>query len=183
MKIEKRLLVVAALAVCLVAVTATVASGAVWKDNHSNLGSQVSFNVTGGEVFETGSGGMSCEVFGTIQAQSGSTGTVQKWEVKNCSGAFGNLAGCQVSATQPTSNPWQLHVETSDIKVTNLRIRRTFKAGCAVSELDKTVTMTLTPKPELTTVTEYEFIGESGTYKSFGSFQVDSPNSGTYGIG
>ncbi len=74
MKIEKRLLVVAALAVCLVAVTATVASGAVWKHNHSNLGSQVSFNVTGGEVLQTGSGGMSCEVFGTIQAQSGSTG-------------------------------------------------------------------------------------------------------------
>lgn len=183
MKIEKRLLVVAALAVCLVAVTATVASGAVWKHNHSNLASQVSFNVTGGEVFQTGSGGMSCEVFGTIQAQAGSTGAVQKWEVKNCSAAFGNLAGCQVSATQPTGNPWQLHVETSDIKVTNLRLRRTFKAGCAVSEIDKTVTMTLTPKPGLTTVTEYEFVGENGTYKSFGSFKVDSPNSGTYGIG
>jgi hypothetical protein len=183
MKIDKRLLVALALAACLVTVSATVASGAVWKDNHSNLGSQVSFNVTGGEVFETGSGGMSCEVLGTIQAQSGSTGTVQKWEVKNCSGAFGNLAGCQVSATQITGNPWQLHVETSDIKVTSLRIRRTFKAGCAVSELDKTVTMTLTPKPELTTVTEYEFFGESGTYKSFGSFKVDAPNSGTYGIG
>jgi hypothetical protein len=183
MKIEKRLLVAAALAACLVTVSATVASGAVWKDNHSNLGSQVSFNVTGGEVFETGSGGMSCEVLGTIQAQSGSTGTVQKWEVKNCSGAFGNLSGCQVLATQPTGGPWTLHVETFDIKVTNLRIRRTFKAPCPVSEIDKVVQMTLTPKPELTTVTEYEFHGNNGTYTSFGSFTVDAPNSGTYGIG
>lgn len=185
MKTKKRLLVVAGLAVCLVTVTAAVASGAVWKHNHSSLGSQVSFNVTGGEVFDTGSGGMSCEVLGTIQAQSGSTGTVQKWEVKNCSGAFGNLAGCQVSATQPTGGPWQLHVETTDIKITSLRIRRTFKAGCAVSEIDKTVTMTLTPapKPELTTLTEFEFEGVNGAYKSFGSFSVDAPNSGTYGIG
>lgn len=183
MKIDKRLLVVAALAACLVTVSATVASGAVWKHNHSSLGSQVSFNVSGGEVFETGSGGMSCEVFATIQAQSGSTGAVQKWEVKNCSGAFGNLAGCQVSATQEIGKPWQLHVETSDIKITNLRLRRTFKAGCAVSEIDKTMTMTLTPKPELTTVTEYEFEGTNGTHKAFGSFKVDAPNSGTYGIG
>ncbi len=45
------------------------------------------------------------------------------------------------------------------------------------------MTMTLTPKPELTTVAEYEFVGENGTYKSFGSFKVDAPNSGTYGIG
>ena len=183
MKPKKRLLAVGALATCLVAITAAVASGAVWKVNHLNLGSQVSFNVTGGEVFETGSGGMSCEVFGTIQAQSGSTGAVQKWEVKNCSGAFGNLAGCQVSATQPTGSPWQLHVESTDIKVTNLRIRRTFKGTCSVSEIEKVVTMTLTPKPELTTVTEYEFHGNNGTYTSFGSFKVDAPNSGTYGIG
>ncbi len=183
MNTKKRLPIAAVLSICLVTVTAAAASGAVWKHGHSNLGSQVSFNVTGGEVFETGSGGMNCEVLATIQAQTGSTGTVQKWEVKNCSGAFGNLSGCQVSATQPTGGPWQLHVEASDIKVTSLRIRRTFKAPCPVSEIEKVVTMTLTPKPELTTVNEYEFHGNSGTYTSFGSFTVDAPNAGTYGIG
>jgi hypothetical protein len=182
MKIDKRLLVALALAACLLTVTATVASGAVWKDNHSNLTNQVPINVTGGEVFETGSGGMSCEVLGTITAQSGSTGTITKWEVKNCSGGFGNLAGCEVGATQPTGTPWTLHVEAADIKVTNMRIRRTFKAGCPVSEIEKVVTMTLTPIP-LTTATEFEFHGNNGTYTSFGSLTIDAPNSGTYGIG
>ena len=182
MKGKKRLLVVAALAVCLVAVTATVASGGVWKHNHSNLTSTVFFSAAGGEVFETGSGAMSCEVLATITAQPGSTGAITTWDVKNCSGASGNLAGCEVATTQATGLPWQLHVETADIKVTNPRIRRTFKAPCAVSEIDKTVTKTLTLIPA-TTATEFEFEGVNGLYKTFGSQTILPPAKGTYGIG
>ncbi len=183
MKAKKRLFAVAVLAVCLATVTATVASGAVWKHNHSNLASQVPIDATGGEVFETGSGSMACEVLATIAAQPGSTGSITKWEVKNCSGASGSLAGCQVAATQPKGLPWTLHIDqTPDITVPNMRIRRTFNSPCAVSEVDKTVTMTMRPIP-LTTATDFEFEGTNGTYKSFGSLTIDPPNKGTYGIG
>lgn len=182
MKIDKRLLVVLALAASMFAVTASSASAAVWKHGASNLAKHVSIGLTGGEVFETGSGGMSCEVLATITTAGGSTGTITTWDVKNCSGAFGNLVGCQVLATEVKTIPLTLHVDAADLTITNLRIRRTFKAGCAVSEIDKTVTMTMTPDV-LGAITAFEFVGTSGTYKSFGSFTVNSPNAGTYGIG
>jgi len=182
MKIDKRLLAVLALAASLFAITASSASAAVWKHGGSNLAKHVEIGLTGGEVFETGTGGMSCEVFATITTAGGSTGTIKKWEFKNCSGAFGDLAGCSVLATEAKTLPWTLDVLTADLSVTNMRIRRTFKAGCKISELDKTVTMTMTPDVT-TAITGFEFLGTNGTYKSFGSFTVNSPNSGTYGIG
>lgn len=183
MKIDKRLLVALALAACLLAMSASAAFSAVWKHGAANLAKHTEIGLTGGEVFETGSGGMSCEVLATITTSGGSTGTIKKWEVKNCSGAFGNLAGCQVLATEAKVLPWTLHVDAADLTVTNMRLRRTFKAGCAITELDKTVTMTMTPKAPASAITEFEFVGTSSPYKSFGSFTVDSPNSGTYGIG
>jgi hypothetical protein len=183
MKIDKRLLVVTALAVTMLAVTASAASAAVWKHGGSNLAKHTEIGLTGGEVFETGSGGMSCEVSATITTSGGSTGTIKKWEVKNCSGAFGNLVGCEVSATEAKSLPWTLHVNTADLSVTNMRIRRVFKNGCKVAEVDKTVTMTLTPNVT-SAITSFEFVSTTGSpYKSFGSFTVNAPNSGTYGIG
>ncbi len=182
MKIDKRLLVVMALAVSMLAVTASSASAAVWKHGGSNLAKHTEINLTGGEVFNTGSGGMSCEVLATITTSGGSTGTIKKWEVKNCSGAFGNLVGCEVSATEAKSLPWTLDVNTADLSITNMRIRRVFKNGCKVAEVDKTVTMTMTPDVT-TAITAFEFHGLNGTYTSFGSFTVDAPNSGTYGIG
>jgi hypothetical protein len=183
MKIDKRLLLAGlALAVCMFAVTASSASAAVWKDKGVNLAKHVEIGLTGGEVFETGTGGMSCEVLATITTSGGSTGTIKKWEVKNCSGGFGELAGCEVLATEAKSLPWTLDVNAADLSITNMRIRRTFKNGCKVKEVDKTVTMTMTPDVT-TAITAFEFLGTNGSYKSFGSFTVDSPNSGTYGIG
>lgn len=183
MKTNKRaLLAVLALTASLLAVTASSASAAVWKHGGSNLAKHVEIGLTGGEVFETGTGGMSCEVFATITTSGGSTGTIKKWEVKNCSGAFGDLAGCSVLATEAKSLPWTLDVNATDLSVTSMRIRRTFKAGCKISEVDKTVTMTMTPDVT-SAITSFEFLGTTGTYKSFGSFTVDAPNSGTYGIG
>lgn len=183
MKIDKRLLVVLALAVSMLVVTASSASAAVWKHGGSNLAKHTEIGLTGGEVFETGTGGMSCEVFATITTSGGSTGTIKKWEVKNCGGAFGDLVGCQVLATEAKTLPWTLDVNTADLSVTSMRIRRTFKAGCKISELDKTVTMTMTPDV-LGAITSFEFTSTTGSpYKAFGSFTVNAPNSGTYGIG
>ncbi len=183
MKMKKRLLVVAALVVCLTAVTATAAFGAVWKDKGTNLTKFVSIGLTGGEVFETGAGGMSCEVLATITTSGGSTGKITKWEVKNCGNGFDNLMGCAVSTTEARDLPWTIDVNATDLSVTGAHIRRTFKAGCAVTEIDKTVaTLTMTTSSP-TAITGFEFLGTTGTYKQFGSFTVDSPNSGTYGIG
>lgn len=184
MKLHKRLLLAVLVAmVGALAVSAASASAAVWKHSGVNLAKHTEIGLTGGEVFNSGTGGMSCEVFATITTSGGSTGTIKKWEVKNCSGAFGDLVGCSVLATEPKNLPWTLDVNTADLTVTNMRIRRTFKAGCKISELDKTVaSMTMTPDVT-TAITAFEFHGLSGTYTSFGSFEVDAPNAGTYGIG
>lgn len=183
MKFDKRLLLaVLALAIGVLSINASVASAAVWKHGGSNLAKHTEIGLTGGEVFETGTSGMSCEVFATITTSGGSTGTIKKWEVKNCKGGFGELAGCEVSATEPKNLNWTLDVLTSDLSITSMRIRRTFKVGCPIKELDKTVTMTMTPDV-LGAITSFEFVGTTTGYKSFGSFTVNAPNSGTYGIG
>lgn len=184
MKIDKRLLL-AGMVVALVSLTAAASAlGAVWKDKGTNVASAIEIGFTGGEVFESSEGnGMSCEVLATLKTSGGSTGTISKWEVKNCSGAFGSFAGCQVSVTEAKSLPWTVTVNATDISIANMRIRRTFKNGCKTTELDKTVTsMTMTLNTP-SAITETEFNGINGTYKSFGSLKVNSPNSGTYGIG
>jgi hypothetical protein len=188
MKSNKRLLLaVLALAVGLLGVNASSASAAVWKHGGSNLAKHTEIGLTGGEVFETGTvetgtSGMSCEVLATITTSGGSTGTIKKWEVKNCGGGFGELAGCEVSATEPKNLAWALDVNTADLSVTSARIRRTFKTGCKIKELDKTVTITMTPDAP-GAITSFEFSGSTTAYTAFGSFTVNAPNSGTYGIG
>ncbi|HEX5928068.1 MAG TPA: hypothetical protein VFY48_01610 [Solirubrobacterales bacterium] len=183
MKFDKRLLLaMLCVAIGAFAINASAATAAVWKHGGSNLAKHTEIGLTGGEVFETATGGMSCEVFATITTSGGSTGTIKKWEVKNCGGAFGTLAGCQVLATEAKSLPWTLDVNASDLSVTSMRIRRTFKNGCSITELDKTVTMTMTPDVPAA-ITEFEFHGSTSGYTSFGSLTVNSPNSGTYGIG
>jgi hypothetical protein len=183
MKVHKRLLLaVLVIAIGSLAVSASAASAAVWKHGGSNLAKHTEIGLTGGEVFESGTSGMSCEVLATITTSGGSTGTIKKWEVKNCGGGFGELAGCEVLATEAKSLPWTLHVNAADLSVTSMRIRRTFKAGCKIKEIDKTVTMTMTPDV-LGAITSFEFTGSTTGYKAFGSFTVNSPNSGTFGIG
>lgn len=183
MKFDKRLLAALALAAGLLAINASAASAAVWKDKGVNVASHVSFNLTGGEVFDTGAGGMSCQVFATITTEGGSTGKISKWEVKSCSGAFGNLSACEVLATEAKGLPWTVDVNAADLTITNMRLRRTFKNGCAIKEVDKTVTSTTVTPDVASAIAEVEFLGVNGEYESFGSLAVDAPNAGTYGIG
>ena len=183
MKLSRYLLAVLALAVCMTTVAAAAAFGAVWKDKGTNVTSFISIGLTGGEVFETGSGGMTCEVFATITTSGGSTGKVTKWEVKNCGNGFDNLLGCTVVATEAKDLPWTVDVNATDLSVTGVRLRRTFKAGCAVTEIDKTVTLTMTTGSPVSNHRVRISGDHRRTYKQFGSFTVNSPNSGTSGIG
>jgi hypothetical protein len=185
MSFKMRLLIACAVAAIASMAVAAVAFGFAWKDKGTNIASTKTINLTGGEVWEspTPTSGMSCEVLATLQMETGGLGKITKWEVKNCGGGFGEFTGCSVLATEAKNLPWTVDLTTADFKITNMRIRRTFKAGCKKTELDKTVAeMTVTPN-KTTEMSEMEFTGTKETYKSFGSFKVDSPNAATYGWG
>jgi hypothetical protein len=184
MKIDKRLLL-AGMAVAVTmfaAVSTSSASAAVWKDKGVNVTKLVSIGLTGGEIFESGTSGMSCEIVATLTTEGGSTGKITKWETKKCSGGFGEFAKCELASSESKGLPWTVDVNATDLTFTNMHIRRTFKAGCPVAELDKTVSSTVTLITP-TEITEMEFSGSIAGYKAFGSLTVDAPNSGTYGIG
>jgi hypothetical protein len=184
MKIDKRLLL-AGLAIAVTmfaAVSTSSASAAVWTDKGVNVTKLISIGLTGGEIFESGTSGMSCEIVATLTTEGGSTGKITKWETKKCSGGFGEFAKCELATSESKGLPWTVDVNTTDLTFTNMRIRRTFKAGCPVAELDKTVTSTVELEVP-TAITEVEFNGAIAGYKAFGSLTVDAPNSGTYGIG
>jgi hypothetical protein len=184
---QKRLAIAAAVIACFALAFPVLASAAVWKHKGVNLAKFVELGLPGGEIFETEisgeDSGMSCEVKATMTTEGGSTAKITKYEIKSCSGSFGKMAGCTVSAKEAKGLPWTVDVNATDLTITNMRIRRTFNAGCAVAELDKTigsVTVTLnTPSA----ITEMEFSGSIVGYKAFGSWKVEGLNSGTYGIG
>jgi hypothetical protein len=185
MKIDKRLLLAGlAIAVTMFAtVSASSASAAVWKDKGVNVTKLISIGITGGEIFESGTSGMSCEIVATLTTEGASTGKITKWETKKCSGGFGEFAKCELATSESKGLPWTVDVNETDLTFTNMRIRRTFKAGCPVAELDKTVTSTVTLLSP-TEISEMEFTGSiAGPYKAFGSLKVEAGIAGTYGIG
>jgi len=185
MKIKKRFLLagVAAAIAMFAAVSTAPASAAVWKDKGVNVTKLISIGLTGGEVFELGTSGMSCEIVATLTTEGGSTGKITKWETKKCSGGFGEFAKCELAASESKSLPWTVDVNATDLTITNMRIRRTFKAGCPKTEVDKTLTTNTVTLNTPSAITAVEYVGSIAGYKAFGSFTVDAPNSGTYGIG
>jgi hypothetical protein len=64
-----------------------------------------------------------------------------------------------------------------------MHLKRTFNAGCAVTETNKTVTSSTVTLNTPTAITEMSYTGEITGYKAFGSFTVEGANSGKYGIG
>ena len=185
MNIDRRLLL-AGLAIAVTmfaAVSTSSASAAVWKDKGVNVTKLISIGLTGGEVFELGTSGMSCEILATMTTEGGSTGKVTKWETKKCSGGFGEFAKCELATSESKNLPWTVDVNATDLTITNMRIRRTFKAGCPQTEVDKTLTTSTVTLNTPSAITEMEYSGSIVGYKAFGSFTVDAPNSGTYGIG
>jgi hypothetical protein len=186
MKNQHRLAVVVAVCACFALALPALASAAVWKHKGVTLAKFTELGLPGGEVFEAEisgeKSGMSCEVKATLTTEGGSTAKITKYEIKSCSGSFGKLSGCTVSAKEAKGLPWTVHVNASDLTITNMRIRRTFNAGCAVTELDKTISPTVTLNTP-SAITEMEFNGSILGYKAFGSWNVEGLNAGTYGIG
>jgi hypothetical protein len=191
-----------ALAMAAVLATAAVAAAAVWKDKGVEVKEVREFNLTGSELFEVKEGGvekggMSCPVQATIKIENGTTSKVTKfnWTGAACS-RFGTVFGsCTLSKWEATGLPWPIEsITTTNFKVKSETIKRTFAAGCGILTLESTVTGGIwTPVGSATAIAELEFAGGTQTakkektttveYKSFGSLTVDSPNSGTYGIG
>lgn len=185
MKLDRRLLLAGlAIAVTMLgAMSTSAASAAVWKDKGTNVTKLITINLTGGEIFESGTSGMSCEIVAVLTTEGGSTGKITKWETKKCSGGFGEFAKCELASSESKSLPWTVDVNATDLTFTNMRIRRTFKAGCPITELEKTVSPTVTLLSP-TAITEMEFNGSiAGPYKTFGSLKVEAAIAGTYGIG
>jgi hypothetical protein len=92
-----------------------------------------------------------------------------------------NFTGCEVVTAEAKGLPWSVDVNTEDLTVTSMRIKRTFK-NCGTTELDKTITATVTlesPKA----ISEMEFSGETTGYRDVGSLTVEETNNGTYEIG
>ncbi len=190
MKIDKRLLLAGlVVALTMLMASASSASAAVWKDKGVNVTKLVEIGFTGGEVFENlnaekiSTGGMSCELAVTLTTEGGSTGKITKFETKQCSGGFGEFEKCELATAEAKGLPWTVHVNTTDLTITNLKTKRTFKAGCKVASIEKTVPSVTVTLDVTTAITEVEFLGEITGYKTFGSLTVNAPNSGTYGIG
>jgi hypothetical protein len=185
MKSNRRLLIAGVIAAVAVLAVPALALAAVWKDKGVNVTKFVEIGLSGGEIFETTTGnGMSCELHATLTTEGGSTGKITKFETKKCPTGFGTFAKCELNTAEPKGLPWTVHVNATDLTITGWHTKRTFKAGCATSELDKTITSVTVLLDNTTAISELEFSGEiAGSYKAFGSFIPDGAAKGTYGIG
>lgn len=184
MKINKRVMLAGAIAAVALLAVPAFALSAVWKDKGVNVTKFVEFAGLGGEIFETTEGnGMNCEVRAVFTTEGGSTAKVTKFEIKKCPTGFGTFKGCELATAEAKGLPWTVHVNASDLTITNLRTRRTFKAGCATAELDKTIGSVTVTLDSTTAISTMEFSGSIAGYKSTGSLTIEGTNKGTYGIG
>lgn len=184
MKINKRMLLAGVFAAVVLLAVPALALAAVWKDKGVNVNKFVEFAGLGGEIFETTEGnGMNCEVRAVFTTEGGSTGKVTKFEIKKCPTGFGSFAKCELATAEAKGLPWTVHVNASDLTITNMRTKRTFKAGCPTAELDKTIGSTTVTLNTPTAISEMEFSGSIAGYKAIGSLTIEGANKGTYGIG
>jgi len=183
MKTRKRLLAALALAILALAATAAIASASFWKDGGTKVSSAIEIKFTGAEFFETtetNKGSVQCEEKFTLKTSGGSTATIIPFEiVKTGCAKVGVFATCELTTAEAKGLPWTVDVNKEDLTITNMHIKLIFKAGCAITELDKTFNSTVAlnspAKIELA-----ETLGTATNYKQFGSFK---PATVTYGIG
>jgi hypothetical protein len=182
-KISKRLLVVGALAVLALAATAAIASASVWKDGETKVSTAIEIKFAGAEFWEPSEGNsVECEEKFTLKTSGGEKAEITAFEiVKTGCATTGTLTGCELSTAEAKGLPWAVDVKAEDLLVTGMRLKRTFKAGCSISELDKTIESTVTLLSP-TAIENIETAGQTGTYKQYGSFEATT-NKGTYGIG
>jgi hypothetical protein len=187
MKANRRLLLAGAIAAAVILAVPAMALASVWKDGSTKVEKLVEIGLTGTEIFETAptgetKNGMICSVHATLTTEGGSEGKISKFETKSCGSGFGSFAKCELS-TNEGKTPWNIDVNTSDLTITGWHTKRTFKTGCPTTELNKTVTSVTVTLNTPAAITEMEWKGEITGYTTRGSFSVDAPNSGTYGIG
>lgn len=183
MKLNRQLLLAGMVASIMVLAVPAFASAAVWKHKGVNLTKFAEIGLSGGELFETSSeNGMSCEVHAVLTTEGGSTAKITKYDTQKCPTGFGTFAKCELVTAEPKGLPWTVKVNTSDLTITNWHTKRTFK-NCATTELDKTITSVTVSLNTPAAISEMEFLGSITGYKVIGSFTVDSPNAGLYGIG
>jgi hypothetical protein len=194
MKIKK-ILLLAGMALAATAFASPAgASGSVWRHEGVPLTTKVKLGLSGGEIFQLGvADGMTCPVHATLFTEGGSTGKMTAFEISNvgCFG-FGEFGECEPIVAQAIGLPWLVDVNTSDLTITGGRIRRTFDAGCPIEEVESTLGAITATLNEPTEITELEFSGEGSAdinpgsttgYSTFGAFEVEGANAGTYGIG
>ncbi|HEY1853865.1 MAG TPA: hypothetical protein VGG40_04695 [Solirubrobacterales bacterium] len=181
----KRPLLAAVLAVAavLALVGPATASATVWKDGGTTVTKEFSIGVTGPQNYEmeNSAGGIQCSEHFTLKFNGVSTTTLGTFENKGCT-TFGTYKTCTVQNVEAIGAPWAVTLEPTALKITSFHIKHTFKAGCPKGEINQTLNVTMTPN-STSSITELNTFGTSGTFKQFGTFTVDSPNSGTYGIG
>jgi hypothetical protein len=180
---------VAILAFALVGPAGASAS-AVWQHEGAPLGEHADMALEGSQVFITEAGGMICEVDATLTAEPGSTGRVTELTTTKCQGLFGELAGCTVTGTEQPAGPWDVHVNTTDLTVTEVALVRTFDEGCPVERIESSIPELTYLLPEPGAIGEIEYFGggnaridggPAGEYEEIGSWFVTP--AGTYGIG
>jgi hypothetical protein len=187
MRLGKRKLLVAVLAALAISaiVGPAMALAAVWKDGASTVSTSFSMGLTGGENYEveTSAGGVQCNEHMTLSYNATSKATtISAFENKGCSTPFGTYAKCTVQTVEAIGLPWSVTLGTSTLTINSMHMKHTFKTGCAKGEINQTISVPISLTSPAA-ITGMEFFVLSGTYKQFGSFTVDSPNSGTYGIG
>jgi hypothetical protein len=185
MKHNKRWLfavVLAAMALIALVGSATASAG-VWKMGGTEVTTAFSLGLTGGANYEINEskGGVNCSEHFTLSSTGKSNATISAFENKGCT-TFGTLEKCSVQTVEAIGLPWTVTVGTSTLTINNMHMKHKMKTGCATTEIDKTLNVTLTPDVT-TAITSLNLLGTSGTYKQFGSYTIDSPNSGTTGIG
>lgn len=183
MRNRKRLLVAAGLAALALATTAAIASASVWKDGETNVTTAISIEFEGAEFWETSEGNsMQCPEKFTLKTSGGEKAEISAFTItKTGCATTGTLGGCELSTAEAKGLPWSVTVNKETLTINSMRLKRTFKAGCSITELDKTINSTVTLLSP-SKIENIETSGSTGTYKQFGSFKAIT-NSGTYGIG
>lgn len=196
MRRNKQLLLAAVVAAVVILAVPAMALASVWKDkNGTNVSKLIELTMSGTEVLETtvGNGMSGCVIHATLTTEGGSTGTITKFEIKKCNTSFGSFktTTCELKTGEGKGLPWIVHVNATDLTVTNWRSKHTFTGvGCKEPELDKTIASeTVTLAPNSVEVSEVNFDGKiqneklEQVYRTFGSLEVEGTNKGTYGIG
>jgi hypothetical protein len=188
MKLDKRRLLAVLLAAtaAIAMVGPATAAAAVWKDGGKEVTTTFELGLTGGSNYEINesAGGVNCEEHMTLSSTGKSNATISKFENKSCK-TFGSLASCTVSTVEAIGLPWSITLGASTETITSMHVKHKFKTGCATTEINETLNVTMTPVKKEGTglIQSFELLGTASKYKQFGSYSIDSPNSGTYEIG